>query len=183
VDRFAHVHLAWHDTRVSALNREIWSQEIPWGAEWDSTGALDVRISNGSGASTRPSLLADPAGSIFITWKDRRDGNSEIYFREGTLTAPVAVGDSPTEAGPALLASKNPFETETSFTLSGAPTGTTVDISIFSASGRLVRHLESGVAAGWDGRDALGAEAPAGVYFARATWPRRAAVTSVVKVR
>jgi flagellar hook assembly protein FlgD len=53
------------------------------------------------------------------------------------------------------------------------PTATTVEAAIYDVSGRRVSALDSGPSAAgrrmltWDGRDASGSPAPAGVYFAR----------------
>jgi flagellar hook assembly protein FlgD len=50
------------------------------------------------------------------------------------------------------------------------------DVTVFDASGRLVRRLASGVfpsgirSVTWDGRDDRGESASAGVYFVRLAW-------------
>ena len=47
-------------------------------------------------------LLADAQGRLFVTWKDRRDGNNEIYFRAGEVSAPVSDAGGPPTGNPAL---------------------------------------------------------------------------------
>ncbi len=173
-DEFGQVHLAWHDTRISALNREVFLQSAPAGADFDATGARDVRVSNGTGSSTRPSLLADPGGWLYVVWKDRRDGNNEIYFSEFALSSPVAVGEEGLAAGRTLrlAAGPNPFRTSTTVFLPASPRGTfdtglpVTPLRIVTAAGRLVRAADvSGDRYEWDGRDERGAVVPPGVYF------------------
>ena len=92
IDADGRRHLAWQDARVSVFNREIFYQAIAAGAVWDSTGASDTRLSEGSGKSSRPSMLVDRAGRVFVLWQDARHGNAEIYFRAG-WDATTATGD------------------------------------------------------------------------------------------
>lgn len=72
----------------------------------------------------------------------------------------------------ALAAGPSPC-TGTAFVSFVLPTSTTVSVQVLDATGRLVRDLlRAGLPAGrhearWDGMDARGAAAPAGVYFVR----------------
>lgn len=190
IDRYAGVHLAWHDTRVSALNREIFVQAALPGAEWDSTAADDVRISNGSGNSTRPSLHADEEGHLYVVWKDRRDGNNEIYFREGTVPAPVS--DAGESRGDGFIASfrtaLNPFRTGTTFQWrAGAADIGPRRVTIADVAGHLIRsEVLSGSEESWtwDGRDDHERSVVSGVYYVTlAPAGGRASTIAVVKVR
>lgn len=181
VDAWGQAHLAWNDTRHGATNREILLQSIPPAGSWDDSGASDVRISNAAGSSTRASLATDGAGRVLIVWKDRRDGNNEIYARIGHSPPPVSAVDD-VDAGSApdarLLAWPNPARGGVTLALPHGPwrgiaDGTTVCWQIYDAQGRLVRAHETVAEAGatprwqWDGRDRNGAPLPAGGYWAR----------------
>jgi len=159
------LHAAWHDTRVSLLNREVFLQSKPAAAPWDASGASDVRVSNASAHSTRPSLLADALGNVHVLWKDRRDGNGEIYYRawrNPALTGVPAAGDYAADphdsrdprdgtraTGAALLTARvipNPIR--------GGATGVVdlwragpLTIALYDAAGRRVREIWSGSAA------------------------------------
>src|SRR5262249_56993288 len=91
----------------------------------------------------------------------------------GLKDRPVAVSDPRPPARLALrLMGPNPFggEARLALDLSGA---TSVRVAVFDALGRHVRDLANGGlpagrhALAWDGRDARGADAPAGVYYLR----------------
>ena len=90
---------------------------------------------------------------------------------------PTAVGAAAQVTRLALSApSPNPSRGDVSFTL-GLPADARVQVSVFDAQGRRVRSIHEGpLAAGrhafrWDGRDAGGRLARAGVYFVRADAP------------
>jgi hypothetical protein len=178
------LYAAWHDTRISLLNREVFLQERAPGGTWDTTGAADVRISNGTGHSTRPSLLIDRFGSAYVLWKDRRDGNNELYLRIRRNQALTAVGGAagdpaagaPGDGAPAILArvAPNPVSGAAAWFLT-IPRAGDLDVRVHDVSGREVCRLWSGpaeageIARAWDARDASGRALPAGVYFLRAT--------------
>ena len=86
----------------------------------------------------------------------------------------------------ALLAPQpNPFAGEVmmAFTL---PARSRVSLAVYDASGRRLRLLAEGAYApgahrvSWDGRDATGREAPAGIYFVRLQTPVATRVTKAV---
>ncbi len=78
------------------------------------------------------------------------------------------MGDSPRILG----ARPNPFGSRTSIAFE-VPRAGRISLSIYDASGRLVRTLEDGIisagnhAAEWDGADGQGRALPSGVYFCR----------------
>jgi len=87
---------------------------------------------------------------------------------------PVAVSDPKPPARLALaLASPNPFRDQVRMTLD-LSSAASVRVAVFDAVGRHVSDLANGAlpagrhAFAWDGRDARGADAPAGVYYVRA---------------
>jgi hypothetical protein len=152
-------HLAWHDARVSLFNREVFHQETAAGATWDSTGASDTRLSDGSGRSARPTILVDDLARVFVLWQDERHGPAEIYFRASA----TATATEPTPA-PRVALSPNPFRG--TLHLSGLATGDRV--LVLDVRGRRTAELTvRDGSARWDGRTASGATAPAGLYFLR----------------
>jgi glucose/arabinose dehydrogenase len=108
-----------------------------------------------------------------------------------TPTAPL--GFDPPEALPfdgrlLRVAGAMPFHGALAFTLT-LPVDGAVRLDVFDGRGRLVRTLHDGpMTAGrrtlaWDGRDARGADAPAGLYFVRAVTPVGVESLRAVRVR
>ena len=102
---------------------------------------------------------------------------------------PTGVGDAPALGARLLDASPNPFGQSTSLHFELASPGA-VSLTVFDASGRLVRRLADGEfsigvhGAPWDGRDDRGAKVVSGVYFVRLQSSGRLADTQrVVLVR
>jgi len=100
---------------------------------------------------------------------------------EGSASAPESADAAFATAFP------NPFvsSTDLSFRLSEAGPLT---VEIFDASGRLARTIHDGWAAAgaqrvqWDGRDAAGAEAASGIYYARIIVAGKSEVVHLVKI-
>jgi hypothetical protein len=91
--------------------------------------------------------------------------NNPIVYVKATWFGSGVKAEHPAEAIPSLAVAPNPFRERVRFQLHGAHSG---ELRIHDAAGRVVRELNvSGLsgAAVWDGRNALGAHAPAGVYF------------------
>jgi hypothetical protein len=86
-------------------------------------------------------------------------------------TVAVGPGDPPTTLARILDVSPNPFSPSTRIRLALAREGDAV-LHVYDASGRVVRRLIAGGAAGersvtWDGRDESAARASSGIYFIR----------------
>jgi hypothetical protein len=142
------------------LNREVFHRRLAPGSAWDTSGAADFRVSNASGSSVRPSVLAQ-FGVVFITWRDERDGNREIYVRRGTHAASGAV---PLSRGiDALRVAPNPMR-GFARVLRASGRG---DVLVHDARGRTVRRLTGEHELLWNGRDDSGRGVAAGVYFLR----------------
>lgn len=179
------LHAAWHDTRVSLLNREIFVQTRSAAGAWDPSGASDVRLSNAAANSTRPSLLADAFGNLHVLWKDRRDGNGEIYYRvwrNPALTGVPGRSDERSGASSGDAAFDGPLVSARVFPnpVRDGATGVVdlgragpVAIALYDAAGRRVREVWSGTAlAGThalslDFGAATHASLAPGVYFLR----------------
>ena len=155
------LHLVWDDGRVSLLNREVFHRQRAPGAAWDTTGAGDTRISNATGASVRPSVLAAD-GTVLVTWRDERDGNREVYARRRVSPATDVAAALP--ASRALAVFPNPARSGVRILREDPTPG---EILIFDAAGRLVQRLRGGADVAWNGLDRTGRPASAGSYFVR----------------
>jgi hypothetical protein len=138
----------------------------------------------------------DPAGLYEILLEADTDGDGVMEPICGTriesvpdTTATTDVPGAPRVADSVRLrTSPNPFMlgSNIAFTLGAAGQ---VELGIYDLTGRLVRSLQSGVLlAGehrleWDGRDAAGHRAPAGIYFARLAGTRLHLEAKLVKLR
>ncbi len=161
--------IAW---RLNAAGAMLW-------------GAAPVVVSSVLSTKYRLPVIIDAQGTSKIVWEDDRNGTPDIYGQnvnaDGTLgPVPAAVEDGAVMAGIAggqvlrLVASPNPFVSSTEIVLRAmTPPGDT-GLTVCDAAGREVRRLAlrtAGAADGhvaWDGLDARGIPAPAGVYFVKA---------------
>lgn len=94
---------------------------------------------------------------------------------DSLIAAAVGVGDPFAPVTAQFSASPNPFRSDTKISFAApAAAGATVRLAIFDLAGRRVVDLFDAVSATgtidvrWDGRDATGRPAPAGVYLMRA---------------
>lgn len=159
----------------------VWRNGLPQG----TTGAMAARAVYGNGrvffvgdSSPIDDGTAAPGNSsIYDGWAEADGGDSLLFVnvtwwvtrRDGALLA-VDPGAAPA-SGRAPF--PNPFHARVRFALDlAAPAAATVDV--YDVSGRLVRRLFDGaLGAGthgfaWDGAEADGRRAPAGLYFVRA---------------
>ena len=70
------VHVAWVDTRTAA--QQIWTKRFVPGSGWTP----DAQLVFSTASATQPSLTADYKGRVHLVWRDSRDGDSEIYYKE-----------------------------------------------------------------------------------------------------
>jgi hypothetical protein len=139
-----------HREQASVARTQVSPSALPWG----TTSFLDTTA---------------PEGPVDY-WLELAPANGESIW-QGPLSAGGTVADSRFSFAPGF---PNPFRTETrlSFTL---PAAGLVRVTVHDLRGRLVKELINGRQSGgtqdvsWDGRDARGARAAAGVYYARVT--------------
>jgi len=131
-----------------------------------------------SGTLGQPDAIAATGGTYRLT------GGFWVIGAGGAVDAPPPA--LPTEF--ALLApSPNPFDDGTTLALA-LPEAAPVRIEVFGLAGERVRTVRDGVEpAGvrrlaWDGRDALGRVAPAGIYFVRVWAGGHSAAQRLVKL-
>jgi len=103
--------------------------------------------------------------------------HAEYYvWRTGDTGAPDAPLEPASGGFKLCQNAPNPFSPETVVEYEVPEGGAIVTVKVFDVSGRLVRTLVDGPAAGgvsraaWDGCDAAGRALPAGVYFVRMAW-------------
>ena len=113
-------------------------------------------------------------------------GRSQWKINLGAL--PVAVGRAATPERIALSApAPNPSRGAVRFALA-LPAAGAAEVAVFDAAGRRVRELFSGAAGPgslpllWDGRDARGRRAGAGIYFLRANASGSTATRRLVRM-
>jgi hypothetical protein len=133
--------------------------------------SLAARNPDGKAHIVLQASVTNEAGCVVIG--DRGGSPGNILRRIAYLEAPlvgslIAVGDAPAAAPAALRAWPNPARSGVSFRLpDGSRRGS---IDVVSVEGRLVARVAVTRGEGrWDGRDASGSRAPAGLYFARVT--------------
>ena len=160
--------IAWEDDRSGGT--DIYGQRLSAAGSrrWAANGLL---VTNAPGAQYQATVVTNPDTVAIVVWQDQRASGSDLYAQRipfaVTLDAPLAAGDAlRLSAGPEPSAGA----VELRFTLAAAGQ---CELAIFDAAGRAIRTLAAGtLPAGdqmrrWDGRDASGASAANGVYFAR----------------
>ena len=89
VDSSGNAHIAWQDHRDG--NYEIYYTKL------DNDGNTlvdDTRLTNASGDSMYPSIAMDSSGNVHISWYDKRDGNTEIYYTKLNNVGTTLVDDT-----------------------------------------------------------------------------------------
>jgi flagellar hook capping protein FlgD len=74
--RDGNVNLVWTDSRTG--KQQIWYKQFVPGVGWSA----DQEIVFSSGTASTPSISATFDGNLHVVWRDTRDGNSEIYYKE-----------------------------------------------------------------------------------------------------
>jgi hypothetical protein len=168
------VIVTWVDWRKGD-DCDVYAQRINPAGEvmWTADG---VPVCTADGGQGYPNIATDGAGGAFITWRDSRSGNYDIYVlrvdRNGN-SPPVHVPDM----SPVSSLSQNypnPFNPHTKMIYS-VREPTSVILRIYACTGEFIRtlidaHHEPGrYEAQWDGMDYLGRPVTSGVYFCRMT--------------
>jgi len=77
VDSSGNMHVVWYDN--SSGNWEIlYTRSDDEGSIW----TIPKNISNNTGASKKPSIIADKLNHLHIVWQDETTGNSEIFYTQ-----------------------------------------------------------------------------------------------------
>jgi hypothetical protein len=137
--------------------------------------------------SCEPSLLMEPA--ITQGLSQDTDLTPRLFADIGWYSGVVAVNEVRVPTGHSLALSwPNPTRSGANIAYS-LPSNEQVDLAVYDLSGRLVRNLVVGpMSMGqhtvrWDGRDADGREAAAGLYFYRLRTPTFSQSRSLVVLR
>lgn len=156
------------------------------GLRADENGAMvwpgwPIAVSSLLSTKHRYPVVINDQGMAVLVWEDDRNGTVDLYGQnvnlDGTLGAGgAAIGDAEPFAiasGPRLRCTTNPASGAVRFALESSGPLADARLRILDAAGRPVHTLELGtLPAGscglaWDGTDALGRRAPAGVYLYR----------------
>jgi hypothetical protein len=166
--------VTWVDQR-NGIDSDIYAQRVDsnGNAMWTADG---VPVCTAAGGQGFPRIAADGAGGAFITWRDSRSGNYDIYVlrvdRNGN-SPPVAVPDIP-HVNALSQNYPNPFNPHTRISYS-VREPTSVILTIYDCTGKYIRtlidaHHEPGrYEVQWNGTDHSGRSAASGVYFCRLT--------------
>ena len=73
------VHVVWIDNRIVARNQIWWKRFVP-GVGWSA----DSQVVVSPAVTATPSLTSTRSGHLHLVWRDNRDGNNEIYYKEYT---------------------------------------------------------------------------------------------------
>ena len=70
------VHLVWSDNRN--LRTQLWTKRFVPGSGWTP----DEQLVFSPQVSTSANVVASYSGRVHVVWRDTRDGNSEVYYKE-----------------------------------------------------------------------------------------------------
>lgn len=166
----------WRDWRNEVIRTDIYAQRIDasGSTHWTADG---VPVCTATRNQLGPAPVPDGRGGAIVAWTDERSAENDIYAQrlgpDGSLGAPPSGGRVPRPSGVALSANiPNPFNPGTLIRYRLSRSGP-VELSVFDASGRLIRTLIEGPASAgegnayWDGTDPAGRAVSSGVYFVR----------------
>jgi hypothetical protein len=151
---------------------------------------------NTGGAWMRVTLTAAPVSDDFPWAGSATAVNADSTFAGGetedypiSIVTSTAVGQ-PAPADQVLLAAVSPNPTRDGASVRYAlPRAADIRLAVYDLAGRKVRVLESGLqgagehAARWDGRDASGAETPAGLYLVKLHVEGRDLTRAMIRLR
>ena len=158
---------------------------------WVATGARVEVFPLASGlpaALPCDRLVMGTAGGMAPVGGAPAVGADLVYVLRRPCPTTTAVTQTPAPATLHVRAAPNPFNPRTTVSLDVAHGGR-ARLAVYDLRGRLVRVLRDGVVdagrvdAVWNGRDAAGREAPAGVYLLRAEWAGATASAKLALVR
>ena len=171
-------------------------QDRLYGAHLDTNGTIDITtfdVASTPSVKSRLDVEASSTGVSILAWSDQRSDGGDIYAQnvnaDGSL-GPVFVDDAPLVAGAGAAPTlgrpwPNPTRGATRVWYASS-VGARLDV--LDVRGRVVRTLASELsaspgAARWDGLDAHGQPAAAGVYLIRMTTPASTASRKVTLIR
>jgi hypothetical protein len=193
-DACGNLHIAWIDDgdgvqKVLYRGRTLSSA---WTAPVDITGAA-------AGATTPRLAVAGPRGSttgtVEVVFLNSPAGVADAFCTEAGLTScglPTVVAVQEPVGAEGLLPSGirvAPNPSNGRVRLAARTAGTAATIAIYDVTGHLLRALpipsgpESWIDVEWDGRDAAGHEAPAGIYWVQMDDGKRGTAARIVLVR
>jgi hypothetical protein len=70
------VHVVWVDTRTGL--QQIWTKRFVPGTGWTA----DQQVTFSTTFASQPSVTTGRSGRAHLVWRDSRDGNNEIYYKE-----------------------------------------------------------------------------------------------------
>lgn len=179
-----------------APGSDVWRVELSndGGTTWAVVESTQVSTAGWERVTFFIDDVAAPSADMRLRFVASDEGDGSLVeaavddVRVLDFTAVLAAG----RPGPAPLAlsapAPNPFGLATRFQLA-LPVAARAAVRVYDVHGRLLRTLADGVfAAGrhdleWDGRDAAGRDAPAGVFFVRLDSALGGAVRRVARVR
>jgi enediyne biosynthesis protein E4 len=154
----------------------VQTRDVMCGNNYLSQNPAVVHV--GLGSSPRADELRIDWPNRTVTTLTGLDALQELLLEE-----PEVVAVPQARAIRILSAQPNPFNAEITLPLEGAEGGATA--VVYDVAGRVVRTLQTsdGAPVRWDGRDARGARAPAGVYWVRVTVGASSDTRRVVLIR
>ena len=75
------VHVVWEDNRAGA-KLQLFTKRFTPGTGWSAD--QQIVFVPGSGVARNPSLIATRSGRLHLVWRDTRDGNAEVYYKQFT---------------------------------------------------------------------------------------------------
>ena len=194
---------------TGTLGEEIWNLDLqahygqtfdidhaPTVADFDGDGKLDVFVVGGYGTSSSPQ---DNHGRAYLVGAGDGTGAGWLTFRHDELrsacfdtTATGIEGGDPPEtfqAGVTLAAAPNPFSSAVGILVLLEVPATSLQVTVYDTSGRVVERLHSGPAAAgslilsWSASGPGSADLPSGTYIVRARAGESTATRKVMLLR
>jgi len=104
IDSDNNIHMAWEDNRDG--NFEIYYKQFPVGATQEEIDDIDdKRLTTAPDNSYTPAMAIDSNSDVHIVWNDRRDGNTEIYYKKLDNSGDTLVDDKRLTTGSSLSVS------------------------------------------------------------------------------
>jgi hypothetical protein len=168
----SNVHVVWEDER-DGNSETYYNHSTDGGTTWGT----DTRLTDDPGNSEW-ATIAVSGSKVHVVWEDDRDGNLEIYYKRNPTGNVLQEREYSKFGIDRCVIYPNPFTTLTRIQLLGRRKNKKSNLTIYDASGRLVKSIKL-----TGSTYQLGTDLVPGVYFLKLRAGEYTETKKLIKIR